>query len=55
MKMILINGVTVRTLEDSIAEETVAILKTALPDANIVVLNIMEQNDDTPNDNPIIE
>lgn len=48
-KMIIINGVTAKTLEEDQVDDTVASLKTVLPDANIVVIDVLDP--DTPADN----
>ncbi len=53
MKMIIVNGVTVRTLDDNLVNDTVASLQAALPDAKIVVVSVLDG--DPPDNLPEIE
>ncbi len=53
MKMIILNGVTVRTLEENLVDEAVASLRAVLPDANIVVIEVLDTP--PPNDLASIE
>ncbi len=48
-KMIILNGVTVKTLEADQVDEAVASLRAILPDANIVVIDVIDQNAPTDN------
>lgn len=43
-KMIILNGVTVKTLEADQVNEAVSSLRVILPDANIVVIDVIDQN-----------